>query len=318
MHNRIFLLAAFLTVPMLADDESSFDEPPPGTWQRYDPRAAAGLSPAVFDFSSGQCRIASAPPATIEEYNIFGLARAGLFAPGEFAGTAASADVTAWNPTTNRESVDGTFIGVFTRVQSPVAPGQVTGYSASIIDMGPNSGPNGQGRNGRLQLMLVYLESTFVPLTGYVDFPLDPARDYRLVLVSNGPLHTARVFDLANPAAPVAQLVGTDANFTTGRSGVMILTDRPAVVDATFDNFLTWNGAPPPLSIQPGATPGTIELTCNMHRSMASDLQSTTDLTGIPIPWLPATPQAASKSGNNLVTIFPINGPRRFFRRKGL
>jgi hypothetical protein len=312
------LFTASLALPVLADDESSFDAPPPGTWQLYDPRAAAGLSPAVFDFGSNQCRIISAPPATIEEYNKFGLARAGLFAPSVFADCAASVDVTAWNATTNRESVDGTFIGVFTRVQSPVSLGNLTGYSASIIDMGPNSGTNGQGRNGRLQLMLVYLESNFVPLNGYVDFPLDPAHDYRLVLVSSGSLHTARVFDLANPESPVAQLVASDNNLATGRTGMMILTDRPAPVDATFDNFLAWNGSPPPLSIQTGTAPGTIELSCHLHRSMATDLQSTTDLTGIVDSWQPAFPQAVSQSGNNLVSVFPINGPRHFFRRKSL
>jgi hypothetical protein len=312
------LLTAVLTFPALADDESSFDAPPPGTWQRYDPRAVAGLSPAVFDFSSNQCRIISAPPATIEEYNQFGLARAGLFAPSEFSDSAASVDVTAWNATTNRESIDGTFIGVFTRVQSPVAPGNLTGYTASIIDMGPNSGTGGQGRNGRLQLMLVYLESNFVPLNGYVDFPLDPAHDYRLVLVSSGSLHTARVFDLANPAAPVAQLVGSDNNLATGRTGMMILTDRPAAVDATFDNFLAWNGSPPPLSIHPGSAPGTIELSCHLHRSMATDLQSSTELTGTGAPWQPASSQSTFQSGNTLVSVFPVNGPRRFFRRKSL
>ena len=51
------IVCAVLTLPLFADDESSFASPPPVEWQRYDPRTLVGLSPAVFDFSSGQCRI---------------------------------------------------------------------------------------------------------------------------------------------------------------------------------------------------------------------------------------------------------------------
>lgn len=311
------LLLLVLTLPLFADDESTFDSPPPPTWQRYDPRALAGLSPAVFDFGSSQCRLASAPPTTIEEYNAFGLARAGLFAPTVFSDSVASVDITSWYATTDR-NVDGTFIGVLTRVQSPVAPGALNGYSASIIDLGPASGPGGIGRNARLQIVLVYLEANFIPLNGYVDFPLDPARDYRLLLASRGNLHTARVFDLSNPAAPVAQLIGTDGNFPSGRTGIMVLTDRPAPGDATLDNFISWDGTPPPLAIQAGTAPGTIELSSDLRRGMATDLQGTTDLTGALDPWQIATPQSSALSGNRIVTVFPLDGPRRFFRRRGL
>ena len=312
------LACALLTLPLLADDESSFSAPPPESWQRYDPRALASLSPSVFDFSAGQCRIICGPPADLNEYYAFGLARAGLFAPQVFTDSVASVDVIDWNPTTDRAATDGTFIGVLTRVQTPVGLGNLNGYSASIVDMGPNSGPGGIGRNGRLQIVLVYLESNFVPLNGYVDFPLDPTHDYRLLLASIGDKHTARVFDLTNPVAPVAELVGLDANFPSGNTGIMILTDRVALVDATFDNFLTWDGSPPPLIIQNGASPGTIELSCDRRRAMGTDLDSTTDLNQVEDFWQNALPQSATLSGEQLVSVFPIDGPRRFFRRKSL
>ena len=320
----ILLLAT--TLPLLADDESSFDAPPPVNWQRYDPRALAALSPAaIFDFSGNQCHIVAPQPITEGEYYAaLGLARAGLFAPAVFTDAVASVDITAWSPTTNRD-LDGTFIGVFTRTQSPVAPQSVNGYSASIIDMGDGSGPGGIGRNGRLQVMLVYSESNFVPLTGYIDFPLDSTHDYRLVLASRGDVHTGRDFRSRRPRPPRSrEIIGQDENFPAGRTGIMILTDRVPhagghfFVEATFDNFLAWDGTPPPLAIQSGAAPGTIELSCDLYRAMATDLEATTDLTQSADFWQPVIPQSSAQAGGTIVNTFSINGPCRFFRRKSL
>jgi len=318
------LLLLSSALPLLSDDEADFSITPDASWQRYDPRALAGLIPAAdFDFSGNQCRIVAPQPLTeAEYYTAKGLARAGFFAPTDFSEAVASVDITSWSTTSSR-SVDGTFIGVFTRVALSLDTiGDLNGYSASIIDMGEGSGPGGIGRNGRLQLMLIYQETTYVPLVGYVDFPLDATHDYRLVLVSRGDIHTARVFDLASPAAPLAELVGQDENFTTGKTGIMILTDRIPhagghfFIEATFDNFLAWDGTPPPMTIQSGGDPGTIELSCDTRRSMATDLQRAPTLN--PEDWQPATPAATSQSGDRLITTFPIDGPRCFFRRKSL
>ena len=35
-------------------------------------------------------------------------------------------------------------------------------------------------------------------------------------------------------------------------------------------------------------------------------------------PWTPAVPTVTSRSGADLHEVFPIEGPRRFFRRKAL
>jgi hypothetical protein len=305
-------------LPAFADDQSDFASAPDGTWLRHNPFVTIN-QPASIDFSNQTCRITCQPPPS-QFINIVGPARAGLFAPSVFSDTVVAADVTAWNPTTiNRNLgpgyIDGTFIGVFTRVQEPISLLNLNGYSASVIDMGPGSN-GGTGRLGRLQMIIVQNELSFTPFGGYVDFPLDPTHDYRLLLISRGDTHIARVFDLANPFAPVAERVGTASHFATGRTGIMILTDRYAAVDATFDNFLAWDGSLPPLAIRAGAAPGTIELFSDLHRSMASSLESATDLTAPAYFWQPAIPQSSHQSGNQLVAIFPIDGSRRFFRRK--
>jgi hypothetical protein len=322
-HSAMRLVTVILLTalqPLLADDQSDFSSPPDGSWLRHNPFALIS-QPASIDFTNQNCRIQCQPPPA-ELVNTIGPARGGLFAPGVFTDTAVSVDVTDWNPTTiNRNLgtsfVDGTFIGVFSRVQEPIEPGNLRGYSASIVDMGPGS-DGGTGRVGRLQMFVVVGELSFTQFGGYVDFPLDPARDYRLVLSSRDNLHTARVFDLANPSAPVAERVGTANNFAAGRTGIMILTDRLAPVDTTFDNFLTWDGSPPPLAIAPGSDPGTLAISCDFHRALATDFVSTTGLSDPLTPWLPATPLSSSVAGNQLMCVFPIDSPRRFFRRKSL
>jgi hypothetical protein len=323
--SRLIPVAAILSAaiaccaaPAFADDDLDFATAPPESWTRHDPRAAAGLTPtAIFDFAAGQCRIACPPPATMAEYLAAGFARAGLFAPSVYGDAVASVDITAWNPTTNRQA-DGTFIGVFTRVQEPLVPGALTGYSASIIDLGPDSGPGGVGRNARLQIMLVWQETNFVPLGGYVDFLIDPTRSYRLLLASRGATHTARVFDLAAPAAPAAQLAASDATLATGRTGIMVLTDRAAPVDATFDNFLAWDGSPPPLAIRPGPTPAAITLSSDFPRSLASDLETSTDPANPGQPWQLLTPASATRANGLWTATLPVDTTRRFFRRKTL
>lgn len=308
-HLPLLLLAAIL--PLHADDQSDFSTPP--GWQTYSPLSP--LCPASFDFSQAQCRI-TCPAPTQEVYNTYYGARGGLFAPTVMTDSVASVDITAWAPSANRNE-NGIHMFALTRVQSPIGLGSLTGYAAVIIDMGANSGPGGS-RNGRLQIMLLYQEQMLTNFGQWLDFPFDPEHDYRLILASRGDVHTARVYDLTNPAAPLAQLVVQDNNIPSGRTGFIIFNDKPAPLDVTFDNFLAWDGSVPPLAIQSGTAPGTIELTCDLHRAMATDLQSSIDLGSTENPWQPAIPTSVSVTGNQLVTIFPIDGPRRYFRRKSL
>ncbi len=313
---RNLLLAGLFLLPLFADDESSFDTAAPPEWSRHNPLSAVGAG-ATFTFDGATCRI-SAPAPAPALFTTVGGARAGLFAPEIFTDCVASVDITDWALTTNRNN-DGTFIGVFTRVQPLGGPDGVAGYSASILDMGPGSDPNSQtgGRLGRLQVNgVIENQGVFLSLDGYDEFELDPNRDYRLVLASFGSVHTARVYDLSQPGAPpVAQRIGTNALFTSGRTGMMILTDRLAPAEAAFDNFLAWNGTPPPLAIGPGSLAGTIELSSDFHRSLAGDLQTATALAA-PVDWTTAVPASVSLSAGRLVRVFPLDAPRRFFRWK--
>jgi hypothetical protein len=316
-----FLLPGILllSLPVLADDESDFSTAPDGTWLRYDPRALASLTPAAtFDFGGNQCRInAPRPLSEAEYYAAGGFARAGLFAPSIMTDSVASVDVSDWVPSADR-NLDGIHMIALTRVQSPIGLGSINGYAAIVIDTGANSGPGGVGRNGRLQLFIIENELPINMTFGHVDFLFDPAKDYRLILVSRGTLHTARVFDLANPASPVAEMREYDETYSSGRTGFMIYNDRVAPLDVTFDNFLAWDGTPPPLAITPGSDPDTIALSSDLYRSMATDLESTADFSDPLAPWQPAAPVSASTSGGQLITVFPIDGPARFFRRKSL
>jgi hypothetical protein len=311
----ILFLSLAAPAPLLADDQSDFSSPPDGTWQRNSPLAP--FYPASFDFSEQQCRI-TCPQPSLEIAQAYGGARGGLFAPTAFTDSVASVDITAWAPSADR-NLSGIHMFALTRVQSPIGLGSLTGYAASIIDMGANSGPGGIGRNGRLQIMFLYQEQATTNFNQYVDFPLDPAHDHRLILVSRGNVHTARVFDLANPAAPLAEIVVVDSTLTNpGRTGFLIYNDRLAPLDVTFDNFLAWDGSPPPLLIQAGTAPGTVALSCDLHRALATDFESATDLTVPAHLWQPAMPQSVIQAGDQLVSIFPLDGPRRFFRRKSL
>lgn len=314
MRNLPILLFG-LVLPSLADDQSDFSSTPDAAWVRYSPLSPS--YPASLDFSQGQCQI-TCPQPSLEIAQVYGGARGGLFAPSIMTDSVASVDIVGWAPSESR-ALSGIHMFALTRVQDPIGLGSVNGYAALVIDMGANSGPGGVGRNGRLQLFFLQNEAgSSLTFDTYVDFLFDPVKDYRLLLISRGIHHTARIFDLANPATPVAELYEQDSTYPSGRTGFIIYNDRLAPLDVTFDNFLAWDGTPPPLVIQPGSDPATVALSSDLHRSMASDLQSTTDFTDPLAPWLPATPASASVNGNQLVTVFPIDGPRRFFRRKSL
>ena len=312
---RLFLVTlALLCLPLAADDESGFDAPPPGSWEVFSPLSP--LFPASFDYAGNECHI-TCPAPTLEVALQYGGARGGLFAPTAMLDSAASVDITAWTPSVDRSS-DGIHMFVLTRVQGAIGLGSITGYAASIIDMGANSGPGGVGRNGRLQIMLLYQEQLLTNFGQYLDFPLDPALDYRLILVSRGTTHTARVFNLASPGVPLAELVVNDATIPLpGRTGFLIYNDKLAPLDVTFDNFLAWDGSPPPLAIHTGSAPGTVEITSEFRRALASDLLMTTTLADAQ-SWVPAATASASRSGDQLVEVLPLAGPRGFFRRRSL
>jgi hypothetical protein len=307
------LLAILSSLPIIhGDDETPFATAPDETWERVEPLKEIGYDLANFDFSAQTCRITcGVPPA--EAFTVFGLGafpRANLLAPSEHVDAVASVDIISWQPPLGN-LLDGSFPAVFTRIQPDAGFGQTTGFSLALQTL--------QGGLGRLRIYLSNNEA-LQQLGQSATFTLDPARSYRLVLASRGDRHTGRIFDLTAPAAPVASLTIQNFNLASegGRCGFGVAMPHPLPIDVTFDNFLAWDGTPPPLAIRQGTAPGTIELLSDTRRTMASALETTTDLSDLLTPWLPATPASATTSGETLIRIFPLNGPRAFFRGKSL
>lgn len=294
-----------------ADDETSFDTVPDESWERVEPLKEIGLDLANFDFSAQTCRITCAvpPPEVLLQLKDAAAPRANLLAPTEFVDSVASVDILSWQPPVGNLT-DGSFPGVFTRIQPEAGFGKTTGFLLALQTL--------QGGLGRI---LIYLASSegLLPLSQSPSFTLDPTRVYRLVLASRGDRHTGRIFDLTNPGTPVASITVQNFNLVTdaGRCGFGVAMPHPLPIDVTFDNFLAWDGTPPPLTIRQGSESGTIELLSDTRRSMASALETTTDLSD-PAAWQPATPLSTTESGPTLIRAFPLTAPRAFFRGKSL
>ncbi len=314
-------LSVILLVPalcgILSADQSNFDNAPGASWTIFDP-----IQKGDIDYSDNTCRM------TCDRYSLAELQqlvadygdgiipavapRIFLFAPTSFADTCVSVDLIDWTPTTNR-SADGQYHVLFTRIQPAIGPGTVSGYGMAMIDRGDG--------NAELEIDIIFNEALFE--VAIMSFPYDQETTYRLLFSSRGNVHTARVFDLASPSAPVAELQYTDEddNFPTGRTGFGVLTDRYtspdyyAPPDATFDNFLTWDAKPCPVAIEPGDTPGTLVLSSDLYRSMGTDLEAATDPAAA---WQSATPVSSEVAGGQLRLVFNVDQPSRFFRRKNL
>jgi hypothetical protein len=212
----------------------------------------------------------------------------------------------------NQAGLDGSFPGVFTRIQPEAGFGKTTGFVLGLQTL--------QGGLGRIRIYLAFNEFLSDPqLAQSPTFTLDPTRIYRLVLASRGDRHTGRIFDLTNPATPVASITVQNFNLATdpGRCGFGVAMPHPLPIDVTFDNFLAWDGTPPPLTIRQGTAPGTIEILSDTRRSMASALETTLDPSD-PAAWQPATPLSTTESGPTLIRAFPLTAPRAFFRGKSL
>jgi len=309
---KLLWLAGFASSALITNAgevASDFSSDPGSDWQRFLPLTALGLELASIQVQGGACRLRCDAPSP-EAVSFYGFAvapRVGLFAPETFEDAVASVDVTEWQPTINR-ALDVSFISVMTRVTSPAEFGNAGGYSFSLEIL--------PGNLAEAVIYRVVYETPFT-LVRSAPFPIDPACDYRLVLSSRGVSHTGRVFNLEAPAEPVIELHAIDASFDGGRSGFTLISDRPNSISATFDNFLAWDGTPPPLTIRPGNMPGTLEILADTRRSMASVLETTTDPSD-PASWIPVTPLSASESGPTLIRMFAIDQPRAFFRGRGL
>lgn len=309
----VFLMSA----SALADDETAFGTVPDGAWERVEPLKEVGQNLANFDFSGGVCRITCGVPSPTAVASIMGLGfpqaaaapRANLLSPTTRLDSVVSVDVLSWQ-TPPPGLVDGSLPGVFTRIQPNPGFSKTVGFSLALQPL--------QGGLGNIRIFLANQE-VLTQLAQSTTFTLDPTRRYRLVLASRGNQHTGRIFDLTAPGSPVAEISVTNPNLAAspGRCGFGAAMPHPLPMDVTFDNFLAWDGSPAPLAIRQGGTPGTIELIADTRRSMASNLETTTDLTN-PASWVPATPAVTGEEGTSLVRRFPRSVPSGFFRSKSL
>ena len=276
--------AAFLSVAAFADDETTFTAAPPGSWTRFNP-----LGIAAFNFTGGVARLSSAAPSAAS-YPILGPARLALFGPTTFTQTVISADLVAWGPTKNVP-------GVIARAGN-IALGGTRGYSFGVI---PTTGE-----------VAIHRVTGEVPTPIAIGIPITvtPGHSYRIILICAGSNITGRIFDLANLTNPMIELNAIDSTYPSGLTGIVNAADSLTAIDATFDNFLAWDGTPPPLKVTPG--PGTMTISADAARSLSTNLETTDDLT---LPFLQVYP-GSSINGALLENVVPTNATQRFYRRR--
>lgn len=278
------LILATLLAPASADDETNFSATPPGTWQRYAPLSILGLG--NFNFTGGVARLTCGVPAV----STFGPARLALFAPTTYTQTVVSADLIAWSSARN-------IPGIIARAGN-IGLGTTRGYSFGFI---PSTGETAIHRlTGEIP----------TPISTVTFIPVIPGRSYRIVLICAGSNITGRIFDLTDLSTPVIELNAVDSTYTSGVTGILNSADTAAAIDATFDNYLAWDGTPPTLTITPGA--GTVTISANALRSLSTNLETTDDLA---TPFLQYFPGAVI-SGALLQNTVPMDAPQRFYRRR--
>ena len=296
--------------PARADDASGFDGMPDASWTRFDP-----YQRVVWDVSGGKLVLSSPAPSEAEMIQMWAVttsiyARGSLIAPTTFARTVVMADISAWSP-------DRMFPAVLSRVNGSLAAGGVSGYGLSMIDLG----------NGSARLQIHRLDNEIPALiSGQSDFLIEPAESYRLVLSSNGANHVGRVFKVSSPLAPLATVDAVDGTYESGRTALSLSTDRPVSIQAAFDNFLAWDGTPPPirtryrpaLATEPVPEPAVLELLYDLRRGHVCSLQSTVNpADDYEFPWEPWWPLSSHLEGGERVLVLELDGPRRFFRLSG-
>jgi hypothetical protein len=278
------IATALFSGTALADDETDFSATPPVSWTRFNP-----LGFASFNFTGGVARLSSAAPSPTL-YPVFGPARLALFGPTTFTQTVVSADLVAWGPTRNVP-------GVIARAGN-IALGGTRGYSFGFI---PSS--------GEVAIHRVTGEVP-TPLTAVNFITVTPGHTYRVVLICAGSNLTGRIFDLADLTNPLIEINAFDSTYASGVAGILNAADSLTSIDATFDNFLAWDGTPPPLTVTPGA--GTMTISANAARSLSTNLETTDDLSQ---PFLQVYP-GATINGLRLENTVPIEVPQRFYRRR--
>jgi len=211
-------LAAAAYGQSFSDDFSSGND---NAYTHYDPLGKLFAQPWGTWTVSGGTYTLWAKPSTLP--SMIGPARLGSLVTGlDVADFTAGIDLLSWSSTKNSPVA-----GLVARLGN-IGLGSTTGY-AMLYDAA------GQ-------------EVDIVRLTGEgsertvasQSITFDPTHDYRLELTAVGQNFFGRVYDLANPGTPLAQLSGTDTAYASGLVGPFIF-DNSATGDgdvtATFDNL---------------------------------------------------------------------------------
>lgn len=221
----IILLGA--STPRLAAQSSDFNAGNDSGWTHYSlPAPWAGVYSFPADGNGGKAYRIYAPPMNPDP-GVLGNSRAGSFLADAYSGRfSVGADLLAWNAIWRQES------GLLFHFQD-IGLGTSDGYTATY-----SSGYR------QMYISLVNDENpTTVGELGTGVITLDPTHRYRLVASSHdGNTLVMQLFDLAEPNNPWASVVGQDATYTAGVSGLFVFEqDYPSATsgaEATFDNYL--------------------------------------------------------------------------------
>lgn len=192
--------------------------------KRYNVLEAYGAG-ATFSFPSGGYRIQGpASPAPSQ----LGPARAGAFySEATYTDFTVSMDLVGWDASL------GQSMSVVARA-SDLGLGTSDGYG--FLYFPPQTGaPSGSVAINR------FSNESATAIAG-VALTLDPANDYRLVFTGSGSMLVGQVFDVANPSVALATVTTTDTTYSSGYSGILIVTSNlnpTSAIDATVDNFTT-------------------------------------------------------------------------------
>jgi hypothetical protein len=281
----ILLIIAVLTSFAFADDETDFTAQPPPNWVRNNP-----LGIGNYDYAGGKLRLTS-PAVPPEIAALAGAGRVQLFAPTSYTQCVVSVDVVAWAGVRN-------FASIGLRLQNP-GLGTTTGYSFTLVTS------DGDVEIHRLDGETPTLISESTAIT------VQEGQTYRLVFAAVGSVLKGRVYDLADLTTPIIEITASDSTYTQGVTALGVSTDALVPIDATFDNYLAWDGAPPQLGIE--AAPSGIVIKANAIRSLASNIERASELYN---PWLPEYPFKVVNGTTMEYYPFTFGVTQRFFRLK--
>ncbi len=291
MNNALKILSIYLFLAGVTGEAGAqsddYEDGNDDGWTQFHPLAAAAV-PSPFSFPGGAYQLAVGPSPSV---GVAGPSRASAFRLDQtYARFCVMVDVLDFT------AGEETSITLLARVQPNPAAGAVNGLALSYQTKDKDFEIN------RITNEAPARRSLRVPVT------LDPGRDYRFVFSGNGGVLFGRIYDLANLAIPVVEVVGSDASLISGGTGIAVFSDENARAYAQFDNFFANDGSPPPLRASITAS-GQHFLTWAGTTGLCAALESSSDLSA----WLPVTQAPSFAEGLLRVTV-PAVRESRFYR----